>query len=50
MEYFYTDKFKFAVYYGGKFYTASSGTGGSDSEGISVDDLYTLALNYLIFA
>ena len=47
---FYTDKFKFAVYYGGKFYTASSGTGGGSGEGISVDDLYTLALNYLIFA
>ena len=47
---FYTDKLKFAVYYGGKFYTATSSGSGGGSEGISVDDLYTLALNYLIFA
>ena len=47
---FYTDKKRFAIYYEGKFYTISSNndaTGGGG--GLSVEDLYTLALDYLIF-
>lgn len=47
---FYTDRLKFAVYYGGKFYTSGSGDGGSGGgEGISVDDLYQISLERLNF-
>ena len=47
---FYTDRGKFAVYYGGKFYVAgSSADAGGSSSGITVDELYKLPLEYLMF-
>lgn len=48
---FYTDKKRFAIYYEGKFYTISSNNdaAGGGGGGLSVEDLYTLALDYLIF-
>lgn len=46
---FYTDRKKFAVYYGGKFYVSGSGDGGDGGGGISIDDLYSLNLEHLQF-
>lgn len=46
---FYTDRLKFAVYYGGKFYSSGSGDSGSGGDGISVDDLYQISLEKLNF-
>lgn len=48
---FYSDKKRFAIYYEGKFYTiASNNDATSGGGGLSVEDLYTLALDYLIFS
>lgn len=47
---FYTDRKKFAVYYGGKFYISGSGDGGEGGGGgITIDDLYSLNLERLSF-
>lgn len=46
---FYTDRNKFAVYYGGRFYTSSGDSGSGGGSGISVDDLYSMSLDYLNF-
>lgn len=48
---FYSDQKTFAIYYdGGFFLPKGSGSGSGGGGGISVDDLYTLPLEYLIFA
>ncbi len=47
---FYSDKSKFGVYYQGKFYLNGQSTGGGGGDGISVDDLYDIKLDYLNFA
>lgn len=52
---FFTDSVEsrrgLAVYYGGKFYkgSSSSGSGSSDGDGLTIDDLYALVLEYLNF-
>lgn len=47
---FYTDKKKFVIYYGGKFYAASSGDNSSGSSGVTAEELQDLALDHLTFA
>lgn len=48
---FYTDKKKFVIYYGGKFYTASSsGNSSGEGSGITADELQDLALDHLTFS
>lgn len=49
---FYTDRREFVIYYGGRFYAARSGdsSGSGGGNGISVEDLYNLPLDYLIFS
>lgn len=47
---FYTDRKKFGVYYGGKFYlNGSGGDSGESGGGISLDELYQLNLERLNF-
>ena len=47
---FYTDRKKFGVYYGGKFYlNGSDGNSGESGGGISLDELYQLNLERLNF-
>lgn len=50
---FYTDRGRFAIYSQGKFYVMSSGEGSSSvggGGGISLEDLYSLNLDYLNFS
>lgn len=50
---FYTDKHRFAVYAEGKFWVVSNSggsSGGGTGGGISIEDLQTMTLDYLIFA
>lgn len=46
---FYSDQKTFAIYYDGGFFLPK-GSGSGSGAGISVEDLYTLPLEYLIFA
>lgn len=47
---FYSDKGRFGVYYQNKFYLNGQSAGGGGGDGISVDDLYDIKLDYLNFA
>lgn len=47
---FYSDQKTLAIYYDGGFFVPKGSGSGSGGAGISVEDLYTLPLEYLIFA